>query len=116
MLTLQPRMLVGMSAVATARAIPWRRWRSTSALVGSRGALTRRRWSRARRCPSCPQDGTSRDEEVGYRAFYADCRGPVERFGAAGDVPNRSRARVALCAVVASGLKPPAAVFNRLRP
>ncbi len=46
------------------------------------------------------------------------CAGfPVPRWSASVrlTVSNRSRARVALCAVAASGLKPSAVVSNRLR-
>ena len=53
------------------------------------------------------QAATSRDEEIARRASLCWFPGPsVVRFGAAGYVPNRSRARVALCAVASSGLRP----------
>jgi hypothetical protein len=67
--------------------------------------------------PEAPiQAATSRDEEIARRAFCAGF--PVPRWCASVrlTMSNRSRARVALCAVTASGLKPSAAAFNRLRP
>ena len=65
------------------------------------------------RCPGA----TSRDEEIARRAFCAGF--PVPRWCASVRLTmssNRSRARVALCAVASSGLKPSRAFSNRLRP
>jgi hypothetical protein len=58
---------------------------------------------------------TSRDEKVVRRTVCADFRalGGALRCGYG---PNRSLARVALCAVASGGLKPSRAVSNRLRP
>jgi len=58
---------------------------------------------------TCCPGATSRDEEVAYGAFCAgfpSLDGALRRL----TVSNRSRARVALCAVAASGLKPSQAV------
>jgi hypothetical protein len=60
---------------------------------------------------------TFRDEAVARRAFCGDFPGHRWRAsGAADDEPNRSRARVALCAVASSGLRPSRAFSSRLRP
>jgi hypothetical protein len=63
------------------------------------------------------QAATSRVEEMARRAFCVGSRslGGALRVRLAMR-PNRSRARVALCAVVPSGLKPSRAFSNRLRP
>jgi hypothetical protein len=59
---------------------------------------------------------TSRDEEIARRASLCWFPGPsVVRVGAADDLPNRRRARVALCAVASSGLRPSRDSSNRLR-
>ena len=63
------------------------------------------------------QAATSRDEEIARRAFCAGF--PVPRWCASVRLTmssNRSRARVALCAVALSGLRPSRAVFSRRRP
>jgi hypothetical protein len=95
--------------------VPARRSRISSAMFGSeaRNALGM--------VPSASmanaQAATSSVEEIARRAF---CDGSRSLGGAlrvrVAMWPNRSRARVALCAVAASGLKPSSAAFNRLRP
>jgi len=70
------------------------RLRITSALIGSRRATTRLRWSRARRRPmALRRDLGSRNSLAEGLTEYCS-RLSVVRFGAAGCVPSRSHKRV----------------------
>ena len=104
-----------LSEIAPTMPVPGQRSRISSAILGSVVIGAQEMVPSASMADA--QAATARDEEIARRALCAGSRS----LGGALRVrlalwPNRRRARVALCAVVPSGLKPSRAFSNRLRP